>query len=409
MLSADRILERCESLAQHSELSGGLTRVFLSPQARAASDKVLGWMREAGMQAKLDAIGNAAGRYEGERPGLPCLMLGSHLDTVRDAGKYDGMLGVIAAIECVGLLNSQKKRLPFAIEVIGFGDEEGVRFGTTLLGSRAVAGTLQEEVLVVKDANGIAMADALREFGLDPKGIPKIARKKADVLAYAELHIEQGPVLEAEGLAVGVVTAINGFSRLRVTLRGAAGHAGTVPMNLRRDALAGAAACALAVERVARGHPELVGTVGRFEAKPGAINVIPGEVMFTVDVRAPNDPLREQAVAAVRREIAQICEARHLERQIENLQDFGVTACAPRLIAQMERAVASQGFRVRRLPSGAGHDGMALGAITDICMLFVRCKGGISHNPLESITKADADAGVRVLMNFIQGFDGLSP
>jgi allantoate deiminase len=204
------------------------------------------------------------------------------------------------------------------------------------------------------------------------------------------------------------VTAINGFSRLRVTLRGAAGHAGTVPMNLRRDALAGAAACALAVERVARGHPELVGTVGRFEAKPGAINVIPGEVMFTVDVRAPNDPLREQAVAAVRREIAQICEARHLERQIENLQDFGVTACAPRLIAQMERAVASQGFRVRRLPSGAGHDGMALGAITDICMLFVRCKGGISHNPLESITRDDADAGVRVLMKFIQEFDGLS-
>ena len=409
MLSAERILERCESLAQHSELPGGLTRVFLSPQARAASDKVLGWMREAGMQAKLDAIGNAAGRYEGERPGLPCLMLGSHLDTVRDAGKFDGMLGVIAAIECVSLLNSKNQRLPFAIEVIGFGDEEGVRFGTTLLGSRAVAGTLQEEVLVVKDANGIAMADALREFGLDPKGIPKIARNKADVLAYAELHIEQGPVLEAEGLAVGVVTAINGFSRLRVTLRGAAGHAGTVPMNLRRDALAGAAECALLVERVAKGHPELVGTVGRFEAKPGAINVIPGEVMFTVDVRAPQDSLREQAVAAIRAEIEQVCKTRKLKSEIENLQDFGVTACAPRLIAQMERAVASEGFRVRRLPSGAGHDGMALGAITDICMLFVRCKGGISHNPLESITRDDADAGVRVLMKFIQGFDGLSP
>ena len=409
MLSAERILERCESLAQHSELPGGLTRVFLSPQARAASDKVLGWMREAGMQAKLDAIGNAAGRYEGERPGLPCLMLGSHLDTVRDAGKFDGMLGVIAAIECVSLLSSKNQRLPFAIEVIGFGDEEGVRFGTTLLGSRAVAGTLQEEVLVVKDANGIAMADALREFGLDPKGIPRIARNKADVLAYAELHIEQGPVLEAEGLAVGVVTAINGFSRLRVTLRGAAGHAGTVPMNLRRDALAGAAECALLVERVAKGHPELVGTVGRFEAKPGAINVIPGEVMFTVDVRAPQDSLREQAVAAIRAEIEQVCKTRKLKSEIENLQDFGVTACAPRLIAQMERAVASEGFRVRRLPSGAGHDGMALGAITDICMLFVRCKGGISHNPLESITRDDADAGVRVLMKFIQGFDGLSP
>jgi allantoate deiminase len=408
MLSADRILERCESLAQHSELPGGLTRVFLSPQARAASDQVLGWMREAGMQAKLDAIGNAAGRYEGERPGLPCLMLGSHLDTVRDAGKYDGMLGVIAAIECVSFLNSRSKRFPFAIEVIGFGDEEGVRFGTTLLGSRAVAGIFDQKALSATDASGKTMSQALIDFGLDPHAIPKIARKKSDVLAYAELHIEQGPVLEAEGLAVGVVTAINGFSRLRVTLRGAAGHAGTVPMNLRRDALAGAAECALAVERVALGDPELVGTVGRFEAKPGAINVIPGEVMFTVDVRAANDPLREQAVAKIRREIARICEARHLESQIENLQHFGVTACAPRLIAQMERAVASEGFRVRRLPSGAGHDGMALGAITDICMLFVRCKGGISHNPLESITKDDADAGARVLMKFIQEFDGLS-
>ena len=407
MLSADRILERCESLAQHSELPGGLTRVFLSPQARAAGDKVLGWMREAGMQAKLDAIGNANGRYEAERPGLPCLMLGSHLDTVRDAGKYDGMLGVICAIECVNLLNSKNKRLPFAIEVIGFGDEEGVRFGTTLLGSRAVAGIFDSNALSAKDSSGKTMADALREFGLDPRGIPKIARKKGDVLAYAELHIEQGPVLEAEGLAVGVVTAINGFSRLRVTLRGAAGHAGTVPMHLRRDALAGAAECALAVERVTLGHPELVGTVGRFEAKPGAINVIPGEVMFTVDVRAPQDSLREGAVATIRALIEELSRKRKLHCDIENLQHFGVTTCAPRLIAQMERAVTSQGFRVRRLPSGAGHDGMALGAITDICMLFVRCKGGISHNPLESITRDDADAGARVLMEFIQGFDGL--
>jgi allantoate deiminase len=201
-----------------------------------------------------------------------------------------------------------------------------------------------------------------------------------------------------------VVTAINGFSRLRVTLRGAAGHAGTVPMNLRRDALAGAAECALAVERVAVGHPELVGTVGRFEAKPGAINVIPGEVMFTVDVRAPQDPLREQAVAAVRAAIEEICRRRKLRSEIEDLQHFGVTACAPRLISQMERAVASQGFSVRRLPSGAGHDGMALGAITDICMLFVRCKGGISHNPLESITEEDAAAGARVFFEFIQSY-----
>jgi len=408
MLSPERILERCESLAQHSELPGGLTRVFLSPQARAATDKVLGWMREAGMQAKLDAIGNAAGRYEGSRPGLPCLMLGSHLDTVRDAGKYDGMLGVLSAIECVHALNAAQKRLPFAIEVIGFGDEEGVRFGTTLLGSRAVAGIFDMETLKARDPQGKTMAEALREFGLEASGIPKLARKKGEVLAYAELHIEQGPVLESEGLPVGVVSAINGFSRLRVTLRGAAGHAGTVPMNLRRDALAGAAECALAVERVARSHPELVGTVGRFEARPGAINVIPGEVMFTVDVRAPQDSLREHAVAQIRSEIESVSRNRKLTSEIESLQHFGVTTCAPRLIERMERAVASQGFRVRRLPSGAGHDGMALGAITEICMLFVRCKGGISHSPLESITREDAAAGVRVLMNFIEKFDGLS-
>ena len=285
-VEASRIMQRCDALARHSELPGGLTRVFLSAEGRAAGDAVLGWMREAGMQAALDAMGNAVGRYEGERAGLPCLMLGSHLDTVRDAGKYDGMLGVISAIECVDALNRQKKKLPFAIEVIGFGDEEGVRFGTTLLGSRAIAGTLSPEVLETRDAGGKSISTALREFGLNPEQLSKVRRKKGEVLAYAELHIEQGPVLEAESLPVGVVTAINGFSRLRVTLRGEAGHAGTVPMPLRRDALAAAAACVVMVERVARSVPELVGTVGRIEAKPGAINVIPGEAQFTVDLRA---------------------------------------------------------------------------------------------------------------------------
>lgn len=404
MLDPARIMERCDALARHSELPGGLTRVFLSPQARAATEAVLGWMREAGMQARLDAIGNAAGRYEGERPGLPCLMLGSHLDTVRDAGRYDGMLGVVTAIECIGFLNSRKKRLPFAIDVLGFGDEEGVRFGTTLLGSRAIAGIFDDRALQAVDSNGKTMSAAMQEFGLDPRRIPEVARKKSQVLAYAELHIEQGPVLEAEGLPVGVVTAINGFSRLRVTLRGAAGHAGTVPMSLRRDALAGAAECILAAERIAKGNAELVGTVGRIEAKPGAINVIPGEATFSVDVRAPQDPLRKHAVAAIRTEIEGISRKRNLKSEIELLQEFGVTACAPWLMEQMDRAVARQGFGVRRLPSGAGHDGMALGAITDICMLFVRCKGGISHSPLESITQADAAAGANVLLDFIEHF-----
>jgi allantoate deiminase len=248
------------------------------------------------------------------------------------------------------------------------------------------------------------MAEAMRGFGLDPQRVAEVARKKGGVLAYAELHIEQGPVLEAEGHPVGVVTAINGFSRLRVTLRGLAGHAGTVPMSLRRDALAGAAECVLAVEKVAKGNPELVGTVGRIEARPGAINVIPGEVMFTVDVRAPEDPLRDEAVSSIRSDVEKISKERRLACEIESLQEFGVTACSPWLMEQMDRAVKRQGFKLRRLPSGAGHDGMALGAITDICMLFVRCKGGISHNPLEAITEADAAAGAKVLLDFIEHF-----
>lgn len=403
MVSAGRILQRCDELARHSELAGGLTRVFLSPEHRAAADLVLGWMREAGMSARLDDIGNAVGRYEGERAGLPCLMLGSHLDTVRDAGRYDGMLGVVTAIECVAALKGRK--LPFAIEAIGFGDEEGVRFGTTMLGSQAIAGVVDPAVLDKQDARGVTIRQALSEFGLNPAGVKAVARRKSDVLAYVELHIEQGPVLESEGLPVGVVTAINGFSRLKVALRGLAGHAGTVPMNLRRDALAAAAECVLAVERIAKRDADLVGTVGRIEAKPGAINVIPGEVHFTIDVRAPRDELRAQAVRSAIHEVESIAQRRNVRCEIETLQELGVAECAPWLMRQLERAVAAEGFAVRKLPSGAGHDGMALKSIADIAMLFVRCKGGISHNPAEAISADDAGAGARTLFRFIESFE----
>jgi len=263
-------------------------------------------------------------------------------------------------------------------------------------------------VLATKDAAGTSIAQALIQFGLNPEHLFKVKRKKSEVLAYAELHIEQGPVLEAEGLPVGVVTAINGFSRLRVTLRGEAGHAGTVPMALRRDALAAAAQCVLAVEAIARRHPELVGTVGRIEAKPGAINVIPGEAQFTVDLRAPEDPVRQQALADVKNEIVGIARERGMEAKIESLQDFGSSACAPWLMRQLERAVEARGVRVRRLPSGAGHDGMAIKAIADIAMLFVRCKGGVSHNPAESITEEDAAVGAAVLFDCIHEFKPVS-
>ena len=404
MPSAARIMQRCDSLARHSESASGLTRVFLSREYRAATEDVLGWMREAGMEATLDAIGNVSGRYEGTRAGLPCLMLGSHLDTVRDAGRYDGMLGVITAIECVAALAKKGKRLPFAIEVLGFGDEEGVRFGTSMLGSRAVSGTLDPATLQMRDASGVSIAEALRAIGLGER-IEAVARKKGQVLGYAELHIEQGPVLEAEGLPVGVVSAINGFSRLKATITGTAGHAGTVPMKLRKDALAAAAECVLAIERIARSDAELVGTVGRIEAKPGAINVIPGEVQFTIDFRAPRDPLREQAVRSAIAAVEKIAADRHLGAKVESIQQLGVTACAPWLIEQFERAVAAEGVRVRRLPSGAGHDGQAIQAIADVAMLFVRCKGGVSHNPAESITEADAGVGARTLLRFIESFE----
>ena len=397
-------MARCDALAHYTEFAGGLTRTYLSNEQRQANRLVIGWMREAGMSARLDAVGNIVGRYEGEHPGLPCLMLGSHLDTVRDAGMYDGMLGVVAAIECVHALNESGRRLPHAVEVVGFADEEGVRFGATLLGSRAIAGTFDPAALDLRDGGGLTMRDAMTAFGLDPAAFGSAARRREEILAYAELHIEQGPVLEAKGLAAGVVTAINGFTRMAVTLRGTAGHAGTVPMDLRRDALAGAAECVLAVERVGRAEADLVATVGRIRVQPGAINVVPGDAEFTVDLRAPADAQRERARAALRAEFAAIAQQRSLEIQIEQLQDHAVTTCAPWLMAQFDQAVAAEGLAPRRLPSGAGHDGIALRAIADIAMLFVRCKGGISHNPAESIEAADAAIGTRILHRFIEKF-----
>src|SRR6266581_4236971 len=271
------IVRRIDALGAISETPDHLTRTFLTPEHRAAADLLLSWMREAGMRAYLDAIGNVCARYEGAREGLPCLMLGSHYDTVRDAGKWDGPLGLLTAISCVADLNRRGRRLPFAVEVVGFADEEGVRFASTLLGSRAVAGTFVESALNSRDHAGISMRDAMVEFGLDPEHIGAAARARRELHAYVELHIEQGPVLEQKDIPVGVVTAIAGATRLAAKLTGMAGHAGTVPMALRRDALAGAAECIVAVEEFCRtDEAGLVGTVGYVDAKPGATNVIPG-------------------------------------------------------------------------------------------------------------------------------------
>ena len=403
-MDARRIMARCDALARLSELPGGLTRVYLSAEQRAANELVLGWMREAGMDARLDAIGNCVGRYEGERPGLPCLMMGSHLDTVRDAGRYDGMLGVVTPIECVHALHAAGRRFPFAIEVVGFADEEGVRFGTTFLGSRAVAGTFRQDALQAVDKDGMTLADAMRGFGLDPARVGEAAHPRGSVLAYAEIHIEQGPVLESRGLPVGAVTAINGATRYAMEAEGMAGHAGTVPMNLRQDALAAAAECVLAVEARCSREPELVGTVGKLETLPGAMNVIPGRVRFSLDLRAPRDAQREAAVADLLAEMNRICGRRRVAFRATRMHDEPVAACAPWVQESIGAAIAAEGFPVHKLPSGAGHDGMAMQAIADIGMLFVRCRSGISHNPAEAISEEDAGIGARVLHRFIEGF-----
>src|SRR6204780_4917006 len=358
----DEIVGRINRLAAISETPDNLTRIFLTPEHRAAAELIMSWMVEAGMSAKLDAIGNVCGRYEGERPGLPCLMLGSHYDTVRDAGKWDGPLGLITAIACVADLHRRNLRLPFAIEVIGFADEEGVRFASTLLGSRAVAGTFDASVLNARDKSGLAMRDALVQFGLDPEHIGAAARIRRELHGYIELHIEQGPVLETEQLPVGVVTAISGATRLAASLTGMAGHAGTVPMRLRRDALAGAAECIAAVEEFCRRDDSgLVGTVGYINAMPGATNVIPGQVSFTLDLRAPTDAHRKLAVADIVRQIEAIAKRRNLKLQIDVTHENRTVPCAPWLRAQVAEAIAGEGYPVFEMASGAGHDGVGGG------------------------------------------------
>ena len=400
-----RVMRRLDELARFSSEPDALTRLFLTPEHKAAAAQVAAWMREAGMDAELDAAGNTVGRYAGAAPGAPALLLGSHIDTVRDAGLYDGNFGVVAAIEAVATLCASGERLPFAVEVIAFGDEEGVRFPVTLTGSRAVAGILDPAVLDAQDAEGVSLREALRRFGCDPCALPGVARRREEVLGYVELHIEQGPVLEAEGLPVGVVTAISGASRFAAEVEGVAGHAGTVPMRLRRDAVAAMAEMVLAVERTATETPDLVATVGWVEASPGAVNVIPARARFTIDLRSPDDGARGGATNRLERDLRAVAARRGVGLALRTHYDAPAVVCAPPLVEALERSVARLGVRPLRLGSGAGHDGLAMAALCPVGMLFVRCEGGVSHNPREAITEADAGVATRVLLDFLRTFD----
>ena len=394
-------MQRLDALAQISEDAGKLTRTFASPAMKRAHELVGSWMREAGMAVRTDAIGNLIGHYPAATPDGKVLLFGSHLDTVRDAGKFDGPLGVLVAIVCIQQLHERGARLPFAIEVIGFADEEGVRYQSTYLGSRVVAGTFNVEDLKRVDARGITMAEAIRAFGGNPDGITSAKLDRNRLLGYAEVHIEQGPVLEQKNLAVGVVSAIAGQTRARVSFSGEAGHAGTVPMNLRQDALTAAAEFILAVESLAQNRGGLVATVGEIAAFPGASNVIPGEARLSLDVRHAEDDVRSKAGGELRQRAEEIAAERGVRLNWETVHESAAVVCDRQLTLRLETAVKRQQKEVPLLTSGAGHDAAAMAAICPVAMLFVRCKGGVSHNPAESASEVDVRVAIGVMNDFL--------
>lgn len=402
-ISGAWIMERIEALARHTEVPGEITRTYLTSTQRAAGETLIAWMTDAGMSADFDAAGNVIGRYEGAMPGAPAIMIGSHYDTVVNAGRYDGPYGVLAALAVVDHLNRHGRRLRCAIEVVAFAEEEGVRYKSTLIGSRAIAGTLDAGVLELVDAQGIRLEDARTKFHGRRWPIESAARSNGDIAAFIELHIEQGPVLETEGLPVGVVTGIAGASRFAITVRGKAGHAGTVPMGLRRDAAVGAAEIIVAVEAICAAAGNVVGTVGVVSTPGGAANVIPGRVDLSLDVRSVDDAARRAALKKLRAAVETIGERRGLQVEWTSTHDADAVQCDARLQAALAEAISRRGLSVRYLPSGAGHDAMAMASICPVAMLFVRCgNGGLSHHPDETMTAEDAEIGALVLLDAVE-------
>jgi len=402
-VSAADVVRRCRELAAVSEEEGRLTRRFASPAMARANELVGGWMAEAGMEVRVDAAGNLVGRLAGADPGAGTLLLGSHLDTVRDAGAFDGPLGVLAAVACVERLRAEGTRLPFAVDVLGFSDEEGLRYGTAYLGSRAVAGTFDPALLGLVDDDGVALGEALRDFGGAPDAVADAARRGERLLGYCEVHIEQGPLLEGRDAPVGVVSAIAGATRAELEFSGRAGHAGTVPMDGRRDAACAAAEWTLAVEAAGRAAPGLVATVGRLEALPGAPNVVPGAAVASLDARHADDAVRDAAVAGLRAEAEWIGAARGVDVAWREVMRAPAVAADPALTEALGAAVRATGRPLVSLPSGAGHDAVALSELTGWAMLFVRCAGGISHHPDESVEEADVAVALDVLHAFVRG------
>jgi hydantoinase/carbamoylase family amidase len=401
------ILALADRLAAHSDTPEGLTCLYLTPAHRAVAAQLRDWMREAGLSAEIDAAGNVVGRLASKAPDARTLIVGSHYDTVRNAGRHDGRFGILAGLVVLAHLAGAAGHLPFNVELIGFSEEEGVRFGAPFIGSKAIAGRFEPSLLDLRDDDGASLAELMRAAGHDPATIPSLARRREDLLGYVELHIEQGPVLLTENLPVGIVTSIAAPVRLTLNVTGQGGHAGTVPMALRHDALAAAAAIILAVEKRCGAAETLVGTVGVLKIPDAAGNVIPGRCELSLDIRAADDATRDAALRDVLGEVEGIAARRGVAVSAREIMRGAAVACSPRFQRLLADATTAAGVTPRFLPSGAGHDAMIFDGVTDLAMLFVRCgNGGISHSPLETITREDADVAARILLDFIVRFGG---
>lgn len=406
------ILDAADALARFSDMEGGLTCAYLTPAHRQAAGWLAQAMRDAGMQVRVDAIGNVIGRYEADPAAgaeARVLMTGSHFDTVRNGGRYDGRLGILLPIAVVRALRDAGIRLPYHLEVVAFAEEEGLRFKTSFLASSVLAGRFDPALLARADVDGVTLEQALAESDLPGRGALSALREAAvdpaTLLAFVEVHIEQGPVLLHHGLPLGIVTQIAGSSRFQVRVEGLASHAGTTPMTMRKDAAAAAAEMVLLVESRCGAAPTLVGTVGQLQVPNGSSNVIPAACHFSMDIRAGDDAVREAAIADIVAGIAAIAERRGVRAEVERVPPVNNAPCAPWLRAQLAAVLAKRGLSPFELPSGAGHDAMMMHRIVDVAMLFVRCgNGGISHNPLETITAEDAQLAAEVFVDFLRHF-----
>jgi len=394
---ATAIIARCREIAAHTEVPGEITRLFLTPPMHSVHSLLRQWMESVRMAVHIDAIGNLRGRWG--TANSPRLIIGSHLDTVPNAGAFDGVLGVVLGIAIIEEL--QGRSLPFSIEVIGFSEEEGVRFSKPFLGSLAVVGNLDDaDTLKRTDQNGISISDAIRAYGLNPRDLPEAVLSK-DTFAYLEFHIEQGPVLESDELSLGIVEGLVGQTRMQFLFVGQANHAGTTPMNLRHDAMAAAAEWIVAVEEYANSHEGLVATVGKLEASPGAGNVIAGAVKASLDVRHADDQTRHNTVTALTQSATKAGAKRGVQVTTRTEMEQPAVPLDPHLTTTLHNAAAKAGFPTRRMTSGAGHDAMIIAPTIPSAMLFLRSPGGLSHHPDESVLPQDVEAALATAMEFL--------